>query len=69
MQKNILKKHNINLCNNRKDLIMYIFNFHNEASIQAKNQVFGSEILNKYKNNDFNTVVNNYMNYYKTYKK
>lgn len=63
-----IKKHNINLCNNRKDLIMYIFNFHNEVSIQAKNQVFSNEILNKYKSYNFTNVVNNYMNYYKTAK-
>jgi len=60
-----VKKHNINLCNNRNDLIMYLFNFHNEASIQAKNQIFSSDVLKKYKNNEFNSVVNNYMNYYK----
>lgn len=60
-----LKKHNIFSCNSRDELIKYVFNFHNDASIHAKNPVFGKEILKKYNNFSFNDVVNQYMQYFK----
>ena len=53
-----IKKHNINLCTSRDELINYIFNFHNEASRHAKNPIFGKDVLTKYKKLQFNEVVN-----------
>lgn len=60
-----IKKHNINLCNSRNDLINYIFNFHNEASRYAKNEVFSNTVLMKYNAFNFNVIVNQYMECYK----
>jgi hypothetical protein len=60
-----IKKHNINLCNSRDELINYIFNFHNESNRHAENPIFGKNVLTKYKTFNFNVIVNEYMKYYK----
>jgi hypothetical protein len=60
-----IKRNNIKNCMTRQDLIDYLFNFHNDASIHAKNPLSDKNVLSKYKNNDFNGILNNYLTYYK----
>ena len=63
-----LKRHNINNCNDRLALIEYLFEFHNNTNLAAKNEVFDKNILQKYVNYNFNATLNTYMTYYKNTK-
>ena len=61
---NYLKANNIEKCNTKEELKLYVYNLHNNASINAKNNLFDTSILEQYKNFSFIKVYNNYTKVY-----
>jgi len=51
-----LSQHNIRSCNNKQDLIDYMWRFHNKVSVGLKKDVFSHDSLEVYKSANFHKV-------------
>tara|TARA_B100000795_G_C22786546_1_gene434889 strand:+ start:1073 stop:1513 length:441 start_codon:yes stop_codon:yes gene_type:complete len=51
-----LSQHNIRSCNNRQDLIDYMWRFHNKVSVGLQKEVFSYDSLEVYKRANFHNV-------------
>ena len=65
---NYLKSNNVYDCNTKEEFKLFVFNLHNNASINAKNNLFDTSILEKYKAFSFVKVYNNYTKIYNSNK-
>ena len=61
---NYLKTNKIENCTTKQSLKLYVYNLHNQASINAKNTQFDLDILNKYTNFSFVEIFNTYITIY-----
>lgn len=59
-----LKTNNIYDCKTKDELKRFVFNLHNHANINAKNNLFDTSILEQYKDLSFVKVYNNYTRIY-----
>ena len=59
-----LKMNQIEKCNSKEDLKMYVFNLHNNANLKAKNNQFDKNVLEQYKQFSFIKVYKYYLYIY-----